>query len=305
MTRRLLDFACRAFPRDYRARRSGELVDTALLAADGSGLHAVREALSLVVAGLRQRLRAERHRSAREGLALLAGVLALVNLAVALAGVVLRIDPFRIGVVGPAGLFFRNQYVAEWWWIAFFVAAAAIVLGLVLGNRRLALGAALANLGFVAYEAFLFSPRHQGHLNVIGFYPGRWDPYPVGREWLAPTVVLALATAGAPLRRRPLWRFAVTVAAAVLLVMVSRDIADGYFFLVWPLAATVALGMAVGWLAPRLAMVGVGISLAVAPSVVRYLTTPRYPAPVSWAVAAGLAVAVFLPLAYLTRRRLT
>jgi hypothetical protein len=90
--RGLLAFACRAFPRDYRARRSGELVDTALLAADGSAWRTAGEALSLVTAGLRQRARAERGRSIGDGIRLLAGVLALVNLSVALAGIGLGID---------------------------------------------------------------------------------------------------------------------------------------------------------------------------------------------------------------------
>ena len=64
LMRGLLAFACRAFPRDHRARRSDEVVDTALLAADGSAWRAAREALSLVVAGVRQRLRAESDRLA-------------------------------------------------------------------------------------------------------------------------------------------------------------------------------------------------------------------------------------------------
>ena len=85
--RGLLVFSCRAFPPDHRARHSDEVVDTALLAADGSAWRAGREAFSLVIAGYRQRLRAGSGRSVRDGAALLAGVLALVNFAVALAGI--------------------------------------------------------------------------------------------------------------------------------------------------------------------------------------------------------------------------
>ena len=87
LMRGLLAVACRAFPPDHRARHSDEIVDTALLAANGSRWRTAGEALSLVVAGARQRLRAESSRSMRDGAALLAGILALVNLAVALAGI--------------------------------------------------------------------------------------------------------------------------------------------------------------------------------------------------------------------------
>ena len=259
--RRLLVLACRAFPREHRARRSDEVVDTALLVAEGSTWRAAREAYSLVVAGGRERLRAESQRPLRDGLPLLAGVLAVVNLAVALAGISLSVDPPRIEILAPAG-FFRNLYVAELWWIAFSLAAVAIVLGLVLGNRNLAFSAALANLGIVAYEAFFFSPRFRGHLNALVYYRWgfdyRWDGFPVGREWLAPAVLLALVTACAPLRRLPLWRFVLALAAGVLLVAISREISGGYLFLLWPLAAIVALAMAFGWLVRRLAVVALG-----------------------------------------------
>ncbi len=302
--RELLLFACRAFPPEHRARQSDEVVDTALLAADGSARRAIREALSLVVAGMRQRLRAEPDRSLRDGVVLLAGVLAFVNLAVALAGIALGLHPPRLApILGP--FFFRSPYVVDWWWIAFAVAAAGIVLGLVIGNRRLALGAALANLGIVAYDATVLAPDDRGHLNAFAFLQ-RPAAFPIGREWLAPAVVLALATAAAPLRRLSLTRLPFTLVAAVLLVVLSRETSGGFFFLRWPLAAIVVLAIAFGWVAPRLAVVAIGVSLAVAPSVVKYLTTPYYHAPVvSWVVAPGLAVGVLLPLAYLTRRRLT
>jgi len=297
--RELLVFACRAFPPDHRARRSDEVVDTALLAANGSAWRGAREAVSLVGAGVRQRLRVEPHRSLRDGVALLAGVFALVNLAVALAGIALGVDPPRINFLG---LFFRNPYVVDWWWIAFAVAAAAIVLGLVLGNRRLALGGAFVNLGIVVYDAIFLAADGRGHLEAFAFAGG----LPTGRQWLAPAAVLAFATAAAPLRRLTLWRLPLALAAAVLLVMLSRETWGGFFFLRWPLAAIVVLAMAFGWLAPRLAVVAIGVSVAVAPSVAEYLTTPYYHAPVvSWVVAPGLALGLLLPLAYLTRRRLT
>jgi hypothetical protein len=304
--RELLAFACRAFPRDHRARRSDEVVDTALLAADGSTWRGAREALSLVVAGMRERLRAGPDSSIRDGVALLAGVLALVNLAVALAGIALYVHPPPPIVVleGPAGFFARNPYVVGWWWIAFALAAAGIVLGLVLGNRRLALSAALANLGIVGYDALFLVPDFRGHLEAIVYLQGSAG-YPSGWEWLAPAVVLALATAAAPLRRLPLRLLPLTLFAAVLLVALSRE-RYGFFFLRWPFAAILVLAMAFGWLAPRLAVLAVGLTLAVVPIVVAYLTTPYYHAPVvTWIAAPGLALGLVLPLAYLTRRRLT
>jgi len=301
--RDLLVLACRAFPPEHRARQSDEIVDTALLAVDGSVWRVARESLSLVRAGVRERVRVEPHRSLRDGVALLAGILALVNLAVALAGIALGVHPPPQPAI--LGFFFFRPYAVDWWWIAFAVAATGIVLGLVLGNRRLAFGAALANLGIVVYDAAILAADGRGHLNAIAYLQGP-EGYPVGREWLAPAVVLALATAAAPLRRLPLARLPLALVVAVALVVLSRETWGGFFFLRGPLAAIIVLAMAFGWVAPRLAVVAIGISLAVAPSVVEYLTTPYYHAPVmTWVVAPGLALGIVLPLAYLTRRRLT
>jgi len=308
--RELLVLACRAFPPEHRARRSDEVVDTALLAADGSVWRVVRESVSLVLAGVWERVRVEPRRSLRDGVALLAGLLALVNLAVALYGISFAVHPPPPPeILGPLGFVFRNPYAVDWWWIAFAVAAAGIVLGLVLGNRALALGAALANLGIVGYDALFLAANWsmRGHLNAFAFLRGPVG-YPVAQEWLAPAVVLALATAVAPLRRRSLGALSLTLVAAMLLVVLARESPGGFFFLRWPLAAFIVLAMAVGWFAPRLAVVAVGVSLALAPTVFQYLTTPSYvykDPVVTWVAAPGLALGVLLPLAYLTRRRLT
>lgn len=301
--RGLLTFASRAFPRDYRARRSGELVDTALLAAEGSAWRATREAAALVVAGMRQRWHAERHRSPLDGAALLAGIFAVVNLAVALGGIALDLRRPRIFIgFGLSPLSFHSSpYVVDWWWIAFAVAATAVVTGLVLGSRRLALGAALANFGVLAYDGM----AARGHLDVFAFLP---MGFPTRWMWIPLAAVLALATAAAPLRRLPLWRLPLALVAAVLLVVLSRETAGSSFFLLrWPAAAIVVLGMAFGWLAPRLAVLAIGVSLAVAPIVVGYLSVSyAYHDPVvKWIAAPGLALGLLLPLAYLTRRRLT
>jgi hypothetical protein len=307
--RELLLFACRAFPRDHRARRSDEAVDTALLAADGSTRRAASEALSLVGAGIRQRLRAESDRSARDGAALLAGLLALVNLAVALAGITagvgrgsgLQLLPLTYG---PRYL----PYVVDWWWIAFTFTAAGIVVGLLRGNRRLALGSALVNLGLVGYDAIFLANGNpydgRGHLDVFTY--AQTSSFPAGRQWLAAAVVLALATARATQRRLPLTRLPLTLAVVVLLVVLSRETWGAFFFLRWGLVAVVLLAVAFGALAPRLAVLAFGATLAAAPSVVGYLTAPnlQHDPVVTVVVAAGLALGLLLPLAQLTRRRL-
>lgn len=312
MTRELLAFACRAFPPDHRARRSDEVVDTALLAADGSVWRTAREAFSLVVAGMGQRLRAESVRSPGDGVALLAGVLAVVNLGVALAGIAddVHAPPPQFVILG--NLFARSPYVVDWWWIGFAVAAAGIVLGLVLGDRRLALGAALVNLSLVGYDAIFLAGEGRGHLEVFTYL--QTFGFPFGWHWLAPAAVLTLATAAAPYRRFPLSRLPLALVAALLLVVLSREAWGGFFVLVWPLGVIVVLAMAFGALAPRLAVVAVGALLAAVPSVVAYLTRPdavtmydhhhHHDPFVIAGIAAGVALGVVLPLAQLTRRRL-
>ena len=203
--RGLLALACRAFPRDHRARRSDEVVDTALLAADGSAWRAAREALSLVVAGFRERLHAtedvcsERRRG-------LAGVFAVVNLAVALFGMswwstrrrlitavtVLRAssypNPYMPSTCGGS----PSPSSARWGRPRSRAGHAA----------RLAVGAALVNLAHRRLRRVRLAPhghfwaytrRTLGRPACISAPPG-----------LACTgVVLALATAAAPSRRRP------------------------------------------------------------------------------------------------------
>jgi hypothetical protein len=300
--RRLLLLACRAFPPEHRARESDEVVDTAVLAANGSTWRTFREALSLVTAGLRQRLRVERHRSLREGVVLFAGLLALVNLAVALAGLALGVHPPPPFECPCGPRFDAAPWVIDWWWIAFAVAAAGIVLGLVLGIRLLAFAAALANLGIVTYDAISLAPVGREHLNTIAYMQGG---FPAGQEWLGPAAVLVLVTATAPMRRLKLRRLTLALVAASLLVVLSRELRGGFFFLRWPFGAIVVLALAFGWVAPRLAVVALGISAALAAIAVDYLTTPYYHDPVvTWVVAPGLALGILLPLAYLTRRRL-
>ena len=317
--RGLLAVACRAFPRDHRARRSDEVVDTALLAADGSVWRTVREALSLIVAGVRQRLRAESRRSAREGLTLLAGSLALVNLAVALAGVSLAIKPPTSMGFGFSYFPIASRFRLDWWWIAFAVAATAVVFGLALGKRWLAVGAAFANLGVVGYDAVFLSDNSmndgRGHLDIFSGF-GRMLTFPAERQWFAVAGVLALATLAAPSRRLPLRGLGFAAVVVLLLVVLSRVVAGGFAFLAWPISILVVLGILFGTLAPRFAVLAIGVTLAAVASSVTYVTTPWLATPTglppvghgpvtTWLVAVGLVLGVLLPLAQLTRRRLT
>lgn len=294
---RLLLLACRTFPRHHRARQSDEIVDTALLAAGGSEWRAACEAFSLVVAGLGERLRAEAGRPLRDGLTPLAWVLALVNLAIALAGAMAVNPPF---LPFASWDFSPYPYRPDWWWIAFTIAAAGVVLGLVLGDRRLALGAALVNLGLLAYVAI--SAPSIGCpclLPLIHYAPS----FPAGGQWLAPGIVLALATAAAPLRRLQLNRLPLAVVAVVALVALSRESWGHFLFLRWPLAAVLMLALAFGALVPRLAVLAVGAVVAAAPSGVTLLTGVNVPHPSDVGfVAIGLAI---VPFARLVPRRLT
>ena len=119
-----------------------------------------RGALARRRRGLRQRLRAESSYSWRDGAAPLAGVLAVINLAVAVAGITEGVEQGIRSVV----LFHRASAV-DWWWIAFTLAAAGVVLGLVLGDRRIAVGAVFANLGLVGYDAIFLADNSLNDLD--------------------------------------------------------------------------------------------------------------------------------------------
>lgn len=308
--RKMLSLACRAFPPEHRARLSDEVIDTAVLAADGSRARVARETFSLVVAGAVERCRAERHRSVRDGVRLLAGVLAVVNLAVAVAGVILAAQflPVYHSCLAVAACEPMQPFVVDWWWIAFVAAAAAVVLGLALGNRLLATGAAMANLGLIAYDALvLVDPQEwfTGHLGVFGY--AQQNAFPVSRYWLPAAIVLAFAIAAAPQRRLPLSRLAPALVSALLLVLLSREVGNNFWFLLWPLAVIVVLATAFGGVAPRLAVLAVGGVLVAIPSAVGYQTVTwvHHGSILSWSIVAGLAAGFLAPLAHLTRRRLT
>ena len=303
--RELLAIACRAFPREHRARRSDEVVDTALLAADGSARRGAREALSLVVAGIGQRLRAESRRPLRDGAAPLAGILALVNLGVALAGITAAVQ-LRGGGLHYSGGY--GPYVVDWWWIAFTAAAAGIVIGLLLGDRRIAVGAALANLAVVGYDAIFLANGNpydgRGHFDVFTYT--QTSGVPGGRQWVLAAAVLAFATAVARPRRLPLASLPVALVVSLLLVVLSRETWGAFFYLRWPLGLVVVLGIAFGALAPRLAVLAVGTTLAAAPSALLYMTAGNlhhHPSATGF-VAIVLALGLVVPFAHLVRRRL-
>lgn len=309
--RELLALACRAFPREHRARQSDELVDTAMLAADGSAWRGACEALSLVVAGTRQRLRAESDRSLREGAPPLAVVLALVNLAVAFAGITAAVH-YRSGTWFVHLGTFASGYAplgVDWWWIAFAVAAAGVVIGLLRGDRWIALGAALANLGLVAYDAIFLANGDpsdgRGHFDVFTY--GQTSSVPGGRQWILAATVLALATAAGRPRRLPLACLPLALLVSLVLVVLARQTWGAFFFLHWPLAAVLVLGIAFGSVAPRLSVLAVGATLAAAPSAVLYMTAGNlhHHTSVVGFVAVGLALGAVLPFADLVRRRVT
>jgi hypothetical protein len=133
------------------------------------------------------------------------------------------------------------------------------------------------------------------------------NAFPVGRYWLPAAIVLVLATAAAPLRRLPLARLPVAIVSALALVVLSRELGS-FWFLLWPLTAIAVLAMAFGGVAPRLAALAVGGVLVAIPSAVGYVTEQnpvRHGSTLAWAVTAGLAAGLFVPVAHLTRRRLT
>lgn len=117
-------------------------------------------------------------------------------------------------------------------------------------------------------------------------------------------MVLALATAAVRPHRLPVTRLPLALIAAVALVELSRETWGAFFFLRWPLAALILLGVALGTVAPRLAVLALGVTIAAAPSVVGYLTAPnlQHDPVVTGVVAAGLAVGILLPLSQLTSR---
>jgi hypothetical protein len=197
----------------------------------------------------------------------------------------------------------EQNFSVDWWWIAFAIAAAGCVVGLVLGNRGLAFGAALANLGIVAYDA----TGGGVHLGRFAFLQGPWA-YPVGREWLVPALLLVVTTAAAPLRRLSLARLPLAFGASVVLIALARE-RGSFFYLHWPLAAIVVIALTLGWFAPRLAVLAAGLSLAVVWPVLDYMTPPsweqQHPNLVMvWVMAAVVSLGIVLPLAYLARRRL-
>lgn len=338
--RGLLALSCRSFTDDHRARRSNEVVDTALLVADGSALRIVREALSLVVAGAQQRVRAESHRSLRDGAALLAWVLAVVNLAVAVAGILIGFTAY----VGPSVYLWKlwygpgaYPYVIDPWWIAFVVAATAIVIGLARGQRGLAVSAAIANLALVASDAGgLYNTIYGPHFNVfISMWP---SSYPTDGKWVVPAIVLAVATTATRPRPVSLPRLALALAGAGFLAWLAlptrtdgatyffrlalpgHSAGGAFFFLRWPLAAIILLGIVFGATAPRLAVLACGVTLAALPGLIPYYLTGLHTHPhygrsrvpqtgsldpiVLVVVVAGLALGPVL-LAQLARRRLT
>ena len=174
---------------------------------EGSAWRAVREAVSLVVAGLRQRLRAESGRSLRDGFGLVcrnprsrqprrgAGRSCLG----------IHHPPLFLGfgAAPPLGCHMswtggglRSRLRPPASSSVWYAATAAS-----LSVRR------CANLGIVGYDALFLvngTDWYSGHLVVFSLNQPGPNVFPVGRYWLAAAIVLVLGTAAAPMRRLPL-----------------------------------------------------------------------------------------------------
>lgn len=312
--RRLFELACLAYPSKYRDARASEVIDTAAEASADSPTRALREAWSLAVGGLltRSRLAASHPRTTlASGAVLCARVLAVVNLAVALYGLTARVHllshPVQAVYFSPG----YTPYAIDWWWIAFAAVSAGLVLALEQGRARLALWLAGMNLGLVGYDALVLAngDKYDGRGHFDLFTYAQTSSFPGGREWLATAAVLFAAgllsyRAVGARNRRGMRCSAVAFAIAVALVVIARETWGAFFYLRWCVVAIVLAAILVGWLAPRVAVLAAGVSLAVLPSSVAYITAENL-APSGWLVGAfvlSLALGLLAPVVLLLSR---
>ena len=151
--------ALRAYPRAVRATYGDEIVSTALEACAGRGGVDPRELGALVRGGLRMHMRGVAGPTAgtamRGGLALLAFPLALLLLAVALAGLSVIAFPPGPWSVGVAE---RGVGVLGGWWPLLALGGLVALAGLAAGRRSPAVAGALVVVAVLAADAWKLHP---------------------------------------------------------------------------------------------------------------------------------------------------
>jgi hypothetical protein len=199
--------ALRAYPSAFRAQYGEETIAT-VLEATGERVVA-SELAALATGGLRARLREAGGRSRGEalrgGLALAAVPIALLTLALALAGLAVVAwppAPFHF-----AGLEDLGVSVLGTWWPLLALGALAALAGFAAGRRPLAVMGALAPIVPLACETWRIHPRQPPdapvtyHLLLVNLLAPGTVPY-YAAIWLLAVAVLLLAALLAPLRRR-------------------------------------------------------------------------------------------------------
>jgi hypothetical protein len=246
------------------------------------------------------------------GAYLCAWALAIVNLAVAVYSLTVRVhvldSPVRAVYVSPS----YAPYVTDWWWLSFAAASAGLIVALAASRRWVAVSMAGASFALVAYDALLLanSDKYDGRGHFDLFTYAQTSSFPGGREWLAAASVLLTATlvsgvgeATSRLRQRKALAFAFPLV--VVLVAAARETWGAFFYLRWGVLAIVLVALFVAALAPRLTVVAAGVSLAALPSALVYVTSDNLsPGRVgAGAVLAGLTLGLILPIALLSRDR--
>jgi hypothetical protein len=309
----ILRLTLRLYPLSYREERAEEMLTTALEASAGSRTSVLRESVSLVLGGISTRARLAARKPLRDavrGAALLcAWGLAIVNVAVAIAGLTARVHlhggPVFGVYLGPS----YGPYALDWWWIGFAGASAALMVALALGWRLLADVAAVASALLVGYDAVFLADGDKydgrGHFDLFTYT--QTSSFPGGREWAAAGLVLAVATIvgldGRVRAAHPL-RLLMAVATAVGLALVAHEAWGAFFYLRWPLVVLLLISSLFGWLEPRLPLATAGFVFAALPSVVSYLTASNLPHDTRTTVSVVLALSLgtAYPLLYALAR---
>lgn len=301
MRERILRMACCAYPRTYRSARGRELVDTALEATGRSAWALARESSSLLAAGLATRARRAGEVTARETLASAALttslILAAVNCAVAIAALTARVHfldvPAAAVYVSPA----YGPYAIDWWWITFSVLGVGVVAALLGGRLRVATILSHASFALVAFDAATLANDNptdgRGHFDVFTYT--QTSSFPGGREWVAASAILALATVTAARlraqsRRQPVAIIVLAGLSIIVLALTAKGAWGAFFFLRFGLLVLVGLALVLGPFFRPLPLVASAATLAALPSVVAYLTAPNLSPTIDVSVAFAMVM---------------